>query len=86
VAELCKKLLEPEFEVVGTVANGRDLLHAAVKLKPDVIVVDIAMPVLNGLDAGRRLKEELHTVKLLYLTMTLNWRWRRLIEALRGIC
>ena len=74
VAELCKKLLEPEFDVVGIVANGRDLLHAAVKLKPDVIVVDIAMPVLNGLDAGRRVKEELHTVKLVYLTMNTDPR------------
>jgi PleD family two-component response regulator len=54
VAELCKRLLEPEFQVVGTVSNGRDLLRAAAKLKPDVIVVDIAMPVLNGLDAGNR--------------------------------
>jgi DNA-binding NarL/FixJ family response regulator len=69
VAELCKKLLEPEFDVVGTVANGHDLLHAAVKLKPDVIVVDIAMPVLNGLDAGKQVKEALHGVKLVYLTM-----------------
>jgi len=69
VAELCKRLLEPEFQVVGTVSNGHDLLHAALKLKPDVIVVDIAMPVLNGLDAGRQVKEELHSVKLVYLTM-----------------
>src|SRR4051794_36328451 len=50
VAELCKQLLEPEFQVVGTVNNGRDLVRAAAELKPDVIVVDIAMPVLNGLD------------------------------------
>ena len=69
VAELCKRLLEPEFQVVGTVNNGRDMLHAALKLKPDVIVVDIAMPVLNGLDAGRQVKQELHSVKLAYLTM-----------------
>ena len=69
VAELCKSLLEPEFQVVGTVSNGHDLLHAALKLKPEVIVLDIAMPVLNGLDAGRRVKQELHSVKLVYLTM-----------------
>jgi DNA-binding NarL/FixJ family response regulator len=69
VAELCKRLLEPEFQVVGMVSNGHDLLHAALKLKPDVIVVDIAMPVLNGLDAGKQVKEALHTVKLVYLTM-----------------
>ena len=69
VAELCKSLLEPEFQVVGTVSNGHDLIHAALKLKPDVIVLDIAMPVLNGLDAGRQVKQELHSVKLVYLTM-----------------
>jgi DNA-binding NarL/FixJ family response regulator len=69
VAELCKMLLEPEFQVVGTVSNGHDLIHAALKVKPDVIVLDIAMPVLNGLDAGRQVKQELHSVKLVYLTM-----------------
>ena len=69
VAELCKRLLEPEFQVVGTVNNGRDLVRAAAELKPDVIVVDVAMPVLNGLDAGKQVKEALHTVKLVYLTM-----------------
>jgi DNA-binding NarL/FixJ family response regulator len=69
VAELCKSLLEPEFNVVGTVSNGRELLRASAALKPDVIVVDIAMPVLNGLDAGKQVKEALHTVKLVYLTM-----------------
>jgi DNA-binding NarL/FixJ family response regulator len=69
VAELCKRLLEPEFQVVGTVSNGRDLVRAAAELKPDVIVVDVAMPVLNGLDAGKQVKEALHTVKLVYLTM-----------------
>jgi DNA-binding NarL/FixJ family response regulator len=69
VAELCKGLLEPEFEVVGTVNNGRDMLHAALTLKPDVIVVDIAMPILNGLDAGKQVKKELRAVKLVYLTM-----------------
>jgi len=69
VAELCKRLLEPEFQVVGTVSNGRDLVRAAAELKPDVIVVDVAMPVLNGLDAGKEVKEALHAVKLVYLTM-----------------
>jgi DNA-binding NarL/FixJ family response regulator len=61
--------LETEFDVVGTVANGRDLLCEATKLKPDVIVIDIAMPILNGLDAGKQVKEALHAVKLVYLTM-----------------
>jgi DNA-binding NarL/FixJ family response regulator len=69
VADLCKKLLEAEFDVVGTVGDGRALLQSAVDLKPDVIVVDIAMPILNGLDAGRRVKQMLPAVKLVYLTM-----------------
>jgi DNA-binding NarL/FixJ family response regulator len=69
VAELCKKLLEAEFNVVGTVSNGRALVRTAATLKPDVIVVDIAMPVLNGLDAGQQVKEALPSVKLVYLTM-----------------
>ena len=69
VAELCKKLLEPEFEVVGTVNNGRALVKAALELKPDVIVLDITMPILNGLDAGQQVKEALPAMKLVYLTM-----------------
>jgi DNA-binding NarL/FixJ family response regulator len=69
VAELCKTLLEPEFCVVGVVSDGRALLRAAVESKPDVIVLDIAMPILNGLDAGRQVKEMLPAVKLVYLTM-----------------
>ena len=69
VAELCKRLLETEFDVLGIVDNGHDLVRAATKLKPDAIVLDIAMPVLNGLDAGKQVKDALHAVKLVYLTM-----------------
>jgi DNA-binding NarL/FixJ family response regulator len=69
IAELCKKLLEIEFDVVGTVSDGHALVRAAGELKPDVIVVDISMPILNGLDAGQQVKEMLPAVKLVYLTM-----------------
>src|SRR5271167_3282670 len=69
VAELCKRLLETEFSVIGVVSDGRALVRAARELKPDVVVLDIAMPILNGLDAGRQLKEMLPAVKLVYLTM-----------------
>ncbi len=69
VAELCKRLLESEFDVVGVVSDGRALLRSTIELKPDVIVLDIAMPVLNGLDAGRQLKEMFPAIKLVYLTM-----------------
>jgi DNA-binding NarL/FixJ family response regulator len=69
IAELCQRLLETEFDVVGVVADGRALVRAAEQFKPDVIVLDIAMPVLNGLDAGRQIKQVLPAVKLVYLTM-----------------
>ena len=69
VADLCRQLLQTEFEVVGTVNNGRALVRAAAELKPDVIVVDVAMPILNGLDAGQQVKENCPAVKLVFLTM-----------------
>ena len=69
MAEVCQKILQPEFDVVGTVGNGRELLRTAVKLEPDVVLLDIGMPVLNGLDAGKQLKALLPAVKLVYLTM-----------------
>ncbi len=69
VAELCKRLLETDFDVVGIVSDGRALVRAAGELRPDVVVLDIAMPILNGLDAGQQVKEILPTVKLVYLTM-----------------
>jgi DNA-binding NarL/FixJ family response regulator len=69
VAELCKRLLETEFDVVGVVHDGRSLVRATEELRPDVVLVEIAMPILNGLDAGRQVKEILPAVKLLYLTM-----------------
>ena len=52
VAQALEHLLQPEFDVVGTVADGRALLKAAGELSPDVVVVDIGMPLLNGLDAA----------------------------------
>jgi DNA-binding NarL/FixJ family response regulator len=69
VAEACKKLLDSEYEVVGTVGDGRSLVRAAVELKPHLIIVDVAMPILNGLDAGQQIKDLLPSVKLVYLTM-----------------
>jgi DNA-binding NarL/FixJ family response regulator len=64
-----QSLLEPEFEVVGTFLDGRSLVENAKSLHPDVIVLDIGMPLMNGLSAGQRLKQELPAVKLIYLTM-----------------
>jgi DNA-binding NarL/FixJ family response regulator len=69
LAELCKRYLEAEFDVVGVVGNGRELVSMAPRVKPDVIVLDISMPLLNGLDAGEQIKRVLPAVKLVYLTM-----------------
>src|SRR5262245_51743998 len=69
LVEAFRKLLEPEFEIVGTVADGIALLEAAPRAKPDVIVIDIAMPLLNGLEAGLRLKKQMPAVKMIFLTM-----------------
>ena len=69
VAEAFKKLLEPEFEVVGTVGDGRALLRKAPELNPDAVLVDLNMPLLNGLDAGEQLKQILPKVKIIVLTM-----------------
>jgi DNA-binding NarL/FixJ family response regulator len=69
VLEAFEKLLEPDYTVVGAVSDGRALLAAAAELKPDVIVLDIAMPLLNGLDAARQLKKTMPAIKLIFLTM-----------------
>jgi DNA-binding NarL/FixJ family response regulator len=63
------KLLETDCDVVGAVTDGRALLEAAPKLRPDVVVVDVAMPLLNGLDAARQLKRAMPAVKVIFLTV-----------------
>jgi DNA-binding NarL/FixJ family response regulator len=69
LVEAFRKLLEPHCEVVATVSDGRALLEVAAALKPDLIVLDIGMPILNGLEAGRQLKSKMPSVKLIFLTM-----------------
>src|SRR5271169_3742700 len=69
VADACKKLLEPEYDVVATVGDGRALVNIAATLKPQLIITDIGMPLLNGLDAGQQIKQLLRSVKLVFLTM-----------------
>jgi DNA-binding NarL/FixJ family response regulator len=71
LADACKTLLEPEFQVVGIVTDGRQLIHSAVELQPDIIILDIYMPHLNGLDAGGQVKLKLPRVKLVFLTMNM---------------
>ena len=69
IVEAFRKLLEPQYDVVATVPDGRALLDVASKMRPDVIVVDIGMPLLNGLAAGQQLKKIMPRVKLVYVTM-----------------
>jgi len=69
VAEACRKLLEPDYEVVATVSDGRALVRAVAELRPHLVIVDVAMPILNGLDAGQQAKELIPSVKLIFLTM-----------------
>ena len=72
VAEACKNLLEPEFNVVGMVCDGRELLKAEAELHPDIVILDISMPSLNGLDAGESIKQRNRYVKLVFVTMSLD--------------
>jgi DNA-binding NarL/FixJ family response regulator len=67
-----RSLLEAECEVVGTVSDGRELVEAASRLEPEVIVLDISLPSLNGIDAARQIKKELPETKILFLTMHAN--------------
>jgi DNA-binding NarL/FixJ family response regulator len=67
--EAFSNLLEPEYEVVGTATDGRQMLSKVSKLKPDVVVLDISMPNLNGFDAGEKLKKNLPEIKLIFLTV-----------------
>jgi len=69
VAQSVERLLETVFDVVGIVKDGRAMIRAAADLKPDLILIDVGMPVMNGLDAGRRVKEISPAIKLVYLTM-----------------
>ena len=64
-----RMLLEPEFELVGCVEDGQALLTAAMESKPDVILLDISMPVLNGIDAAHQLRKMLPSAKLIFVTM-----------------
>jgi DNA-binding NarL/FixJ family response regulator len=64
-----RKLLEPQYEVVGSVRNGHELMKAAVELRPDIALVDVGMPLLNGLDAARELRKKALRIKIVFLTM-----------------
>ncbi len=67
--QACEKMLTPDFEIPAVFTDGRSLVESAPALKPDAIVLDIGMPLLNGLDASRELKKLIPGVKLIFLTM-----------------
>lgn len=81
MAEALKHLLQSDFDVVGTVSDGRALLEAAENLKPELVVVDIGMPLLNGLDAAEQLKALHPDIKVIFLTQ--NREPRYAVEAFR---
>ncbi len=72
VAEGLRGLLEPDFELVGIVEDGRAMLEAVDKLKPDVVVADVSMPLLNGIEAVRQLKKKNKNIRVVMLTMHLD--------------
>jgi DNA-binding NarL/FixJ family response regulator len=81
MAEALQHLLQTDFDVVGTVSDGRALIKAAAELKPDLVVVDIGMPLLNGLDAADQLKALHPAIKVVFLTQ--NREPRYAVEAFR---
>lgn len=81
LGQALQHLLQAEFDVVGVVSDGHALLRAAADLSPDVVVVDIGMPLLNGLDAGEQLKATNPGIRIIYLTQ--NREPRIAVEAYR---
>ena len=81
MAEALQHLLQTDFDVVGTVSDGRALIKAAAELKPELVIVDIAMPLLNGLDAADQLKAQHPEIKVIFLTQ--NREPRYAVEAFR---
>lgn len=72
VLEGLKKIIETECRIVGTAANGRELIVLADSLEPDIIMLDVAMPLLNGIEAMRQIKEKHPGTKFIFVTMQLS--------------
>lgn len=69
VLEKVTQLLEPEYEIVGTANDGESLVHAAGRLEPEVLVIDVTMPLLDGIEAANRLREEGSDSRIVFLTV-----------------
>ena len=67
--DFVRSLLEPQFEIVGSVYDGQALIEATAKLRPDIIVTDLAMPVLNGLEAAKKLRKSGSIAPVVFLTL-----------------
>ena len=65
-----RNMLQADHDVIGSVEDGRALVKTALELKPDLVVLDLGLPLLNGLEAARQLKKQLPEIKLVFLTMT----------------
>lgn len=82
VLEGIKRLLEDDFELVGSVEDGRALVREAMRLRPNLVLLDISMPILNGIDAAREIKKELPEAKLIFISMHANSIYvRKALEA-----
>jgi DNA-binding NarL/FixJ family response regulator len=67
--KLVESMLEPAFEIIGSVSNGRSLIDTAMELKPDVVVTDISMPILNGIEAATQLRKSGCESKIVFLSI-----------------
>jgi DNA-binding NarL/FixJ family response regulator len=82
LAEGLRRMLEPEFDVVGLVSNGQELVALAQQFSPDVIIADITMPAMNGIDAATQLRAQGNSSKIIFLTMHRDVAYaRRAMEA-----
>jgi DNA-binding NarL/FixJ family response regulator len=69
ISAALRKMLEADYDVIGSLGDGVALVRMALDLKPDLVLLDVGLPLLNGLEAGRQLKSRLPGVKLVFLTM-----------------
>lgn len=69
IPELVEEILGPTYEVIGNVRNGKTLVETAIRLEPDLIITDISMPVLNGIEAAKQLKQSGSRAKIVFLTV-----------------
>ena len=72
IQEGLRRMLEPQHDVVDAVSDGRSLVDAALRLKPELIILDVSMPLLGGIDAARQIRKRLPRTKLLFLTVHAN--------------